>query len=156
MEPERTGWPWDGFNIEEVELPDQSDDYGVPSEDEEDFNAEEIQKDEGFSCVVVVDNLPVIGIEKYEKLLGVLKKIFSQIGEVHEDGLYMPVDEQTKKTKGFAFIEFANPDQAKIARQQAEGYKLDKSHTFKCNLLKEVEDLSATPEEYKEPELKDL
>ena len=87
MEPERTGWPWDGFNIEEVELPDQSDDYGVPSEDEEDFNAEEIQKDEGFSCVVVVDNLPVIGIEKYEKLLGVLKKIFSQIGEVHEDGL---------------------------------------------------------------------
>ena len=156
MEPERTGWPWDGFNIEEGELPDQSDDYGVPSEDEEDFNAEGIQKDEGFSCVVVVDNLPVIGIEKYEKLLGVLKKIFSQIGEVHEDGLYMPVDEQTKKTKGFAFIEFANPDQAKIARQQAEGYKLDKSHTFKCNLLKEVEDLSATPEEYKEPELKDF
>ncbi|QDZ23629.1 subunit B of translation initiation factor 3 [Chloropicon primus] len=156
MEDVRTGWPWDGFTIDEVQLPDENDDYGVPSEDEEEFNVEELQRDTGFSCVVVVDNLPVVGMEKYEKLLNVLKKIFGQIGEVHEDGLYMPVDESTKKTKGFAFIEFATPDQAKIARQQADGYKLDKNHTFKTNLLKEVEDLSSTTESYKEPELKDF
>lgn len=156
MDAPRTGWPWDGFTLEEVQLPDENDDYGIPSEDEEEFDVGQIQRDTGFSCVVVVDNLPVVGMEKYEKLISVLKKIFGQIGEFHEDGFYMSVDEATKKTKGFAFVEFATPDQAKIARQQADGYKLDKSHTFKTNLLKEVDDLSATPDAYKEPELKDF
>jgi translation initiation factor 3 subunit B len=156
MDTERHGWPWDGFNIDEVQLPDENDDYGIPSDDEVDEDVQQIQRDTGFSCVVVVDNLPNVSMEKYEKLINVLKKIFSQLGEVHEDGFYMPVDEAAKKTKGFAFIEFATPDQAMIARQQADGYKLDKSHTFKCNLLKEVQDLSATPDTYVEPEVKDF
>ena len=156
MDAERHGWPWDGFSIDEVQLPDENDDYGIPSDDDIEDDVQQIQRDTGFSCVVVVDNLPVVGMEKYEKLMNVLRKIFGQIGEVHPDGFYMPVDEAAKKTKGFAFIEFATPDQAKIARQQADGYKLDKSHTFKTNLLKEVEDLSATPDSYKEPEVKDF
>lgn len=29
---ERHGFPWDGFEIEEVQLPDENDDYGIPSD----------------------------------------------------------------------------------------------------------------------------
>jgi RNA recognition motif-containing protein len=40
----------------------------------------------------------------------------------------MPVDPATGLSKGFAFIEFTSPQAAAAAREQAEGYKLDKSH----------------------------
>ena len=32
-----------------------------------------------------------------------------QIGTIREGGLYMPVDEATQISKGFAFIEFDSP-----------------------------------------------
>ena len=32
-----------------------------------------------------------------------------QIGTIREGGLYMPVDEATQVSKGFAFIEFSTP-----------------------------------------------
>ena len=32
-----------------------------------------------------------------------------QIGTIRDSGLYMPVDETTQLSKGFAFIEFMNP-----------------------------------------------
>jgi len=32
-----------------------------------------------------------------------------QIGTIREGGLYMPVDEETQVSKGFAFIEFSAP-----------------------------------------------
>ena len=34
-------------------------------------------------------------------------------------------------TKGFAFVEFLNSQEADAARQQTDGYKLDKAHVFK-------------------------
>lgn len=117
---------------------------------------QQIQRDTGFSCIVVVDNLPTVGPEKFTKLNNVLMKIFSQIGEVVEDGIYMPTDASTKTSKGFAFIEFTHPDMARAARMQADGYKLDKNHSFRCNLLKEVEDIVSVPEVYKDPEIKDF
>ena len=116
----------------------------------------QIQRDTGFSCVVVVDNLPVVPPQKFDKLLNVLKKIFGQLGELTEDGFYMPVDDKTKNTKGFAFIEFSTPEMARSARMQADKYKLDKNHTFATNLLKEVEDLCNVPDTYVEPEIKDF
>lgn len=62
------------------------------------------------SCPVVVDNLPKVSEEKYAKLEGYVKKVYSQIGSINsEGGFYMPVDEETKVTKGYAFVEFSNP-----------------------------------------------
>ena len=84
----------------------------------------------------VVDNLPVVPEEKYEKLVSVLRKIYGQIGHIREGGgwqtaagiaacmlrhalmlgdhaaaggVYMPKDPSTKMSKGFAFVEFSNP-----------------------------------------------
>lgn len=65
--------------------------------------------DSGFGNIVVVDNLPVVPREKFEKLEGVVRKIFSQIGVIKEDGLFMPVDPVSEKSLGYCFIEFNTP-----------------------------------------------
>ena len=52
------------------------------SEDEgEDFSFPEFTEDWGN--VIVVDNLPKIPLAKYDKLLGVLKRIFAQTGTIN-------------------------------------------------------------------------
>jgi translation initiation factor 3 subunit B len=67
-----------------------------------------------FSTAVVVDNLPVVKEAKSEKLIAVLKRVFSQIGEIEEDGMYMPVDE-SGSSYGFLFINFSTTEEAKKA-----------------------------------------
>lgn len=65
--------------------------------------------EEGFGNIIVVDNLPVVPPEKVEKLVGVIRKIYGQIGTIKEDGFYMPEDPETRKTRGFCFIEYNTP-----------------------------------------------
>lgn len=67
-----------------------------------------METDTGFGNVIVVDNLPVVAAEKFEKLEGVIRKIFGQIGVITENGLWMPKDE-SGKTEGYAFIEYNTP-----------------------------------------------
>jgi translation initiation factor 3 subunit B len=47
-------------------------------------------------------------------------------------GLWMPVDDATKNSKGYAFIEFSSAAEAAAAQEQTDGYKLDKQHVFKA------------------------
>ena len=68
-----------------------------------------LEYDSGFGNIIVVDNLPVVPREKFEKLEGVVRKIYSQIGVIKEDGLWMPVDSDTQKTLGYCFIEYNTP-----------------------------------------------
>lgn len=56
-----------------------------------------------------MDNLPVVPREKFEKLEGVVRKIYSQIGVIKDDGLWMPLDPHTEKTLGYCFIEYNTP-----------------------------------------------
>lgn len=49
---------------------------------------------------VVVDGVPVVAEDKLEKLFNLLETLFSQIGPIAEDGILIPLDEKTKKTKG--------------------------------------------------------
>lgn len=78
--------------------------------DDEDLKGEEsLECEEGFGNIIVVDNLPVVPKEKFEKLEGVIRKIYSQIGVIKEDGLWMPVDPETQKTLGYCFIEYNTP-----------------------------------------------
>ncbi len=76
--------------------------------DDEEEEEEVLETDTGFGNVIVVDNLPIVAIEKFDKLEGVIRKIFGQIGVICEDGLWMPKDENGK-TKGYAFIEYNTP-----------------------------------------------
>jgi hypothetical protein len=65
--------------------------------------------DTGFGNIIVVDNLPVVPKEKFEKLEGVVRKIYGQIGVIKDDGLWMPVDPATGKSLGDCFIEYNTP-----------------------------------------------
>lgn len=68
---------------------------------------------------------------KHEKLGGVVRKVFSRTGTIAEDGLTHPFDEATELTKGFAFVNFLNPQDAKQATATLNGWQLDKSHNIK-------------------------
>lgn len=79
------------------------------SDDDDLREEDELEFDQGFGNIIVVDNLPVVPKEKFEKLEGVIRKIYSQIGIIKEDGLWMPVDPETHKTLGYCFIEYNTP-----------------------------------------------
>jgi hypothetical protein len=49
---------------------------------------------------IVVDGLPQVPTEKYDKLFKVVEKIFTQIGPLGEDGIMMPKDPATGLSKG--------------------------------------------------------
>jgi len=55
----------------------------------------------GFNKVIVVDNIPIVPQEKFEKLFSVIMHLFSAIAKVKQ--LVIPQDSK-KMTKGFAFI----------------------------------------------------
>ncbi|BDA47339.1 Eukaryotic translation initiation factor 3 subunit B [Coccomyxa sp. Obi] len=151
FEGQPKGFPFEGFHMEDVMLP-EDDDMDIPSDDDED-DEEEIQTETGFGSVVVVDNLPIVPEEKFEKLSGVVKKVISQAhGIIREGGFYMPKDEETKNTKGYAFVEFNSPEEALAVRQAVNGFKLDKNHTFAVNLFDEIDRYMRVPDEYEPPE----
>lgn len=78
--------------------------------DDEDIKEEErLEFESGHGNIIVVDNLPVVPKEKFEKLETVVRKIYSQIGKITDDGLWMPVDPDTQKTLGYCFVEYSTP-----------------------------------------------
>lgn len=84
--------------------------FELCSDDDEDLHQEDpLEFEAGFGNVIVVDNLPVVPPEKFEKLEGVIRKIYSQIGMIREGGLWMPVNPETHKTLGYCFIEYNTP-----------------------------------------------
>lgn len=84
--------------------------YGcVCSDDETVYHDDQLEFDTGFGNIIVVDHLPVVPREKFEKLEGVLRKIYSLVGVIKENGLWMPVDPVTNMTLGYCFIEFNTP-----------------------------------------------
>ena len=71
---------------------DDDDDDDVPDEEDQDFE-EEPKVDTSFKQTIIVDGLPKVPKEKHEKLINVLRKFFSQVGTIVEDGLEMPYSE---------------------------------------------------------------
>lgn len=81
----------------------------MSSDDEDVYEDDDQEVESGFGNIIVVDNLPVVPKEKFEKLEGVIRKIYSQIGVIKEDGLWMPVDPETQKSLGYCIIEYNTP-----------------------------------------------
>jgi translation initiation factor 3 subunit B len=107
------GFPVDleDFDLRDVRLP-EGEEFGIRS-DEDDGDEEDVATETGFGSVIgeryfcsgregkharrwshsliacweflsVVSNLPTVAPEKYDKLTGVIKKIYSQIGDIRE------------------------------------------------------------------------
>ena len=48
---------------------------GYPSDDDLESQVEEVESETGFECFIIVDNIPVVPREKYEKLSAVLVRV---------------------------------------------------------------------------------
>ncbi|XP_038998070.1 eukaryotic translation initiation factor 3 subunit B-like [Hibiscus syriacus] len=141
------------IDFSSIQLP-PGENFGIISDDDDVYHDEQLELDSGFGNVIVVDNLPVVPCEKFENLEGVLRKIYSRIGVIKEDGLWMPVDPETKKTLGYCFIEYNTPQEAELAREKTHGYKLDRAHIFVVNMFDDFDKYMKVPDEWAPPEIK--
>ncbi|CAH9101713.1 unnamed protein product [Cuscuta europaea] len=141
------------IDLDSIHLP-PGEDMGVVSDDGDLMEGDALEFEKGFGNVIVVDNLPVVPKEKFEKLEGVIRKIYSQIGVVKDDGLWMPVDPDTQKTLGYCFIEYNTPQEAELAKEKTHGYRLDKSHIFVVNLFDDIDKFMKVPDEWAPPDTK--
>jgi translation initiation factor 3 subunit B len=98
---------------------------------------------------IVVDGLPHVGPEKFDKLKAMLTgKLFSGIGTITTAGFYMPYDENTGKTKGFCFIAYSKMDEAEAAVVAINRHCLDKSHRLSVNSFDDISRFNDLPETY--------
>jgi len=136
-------------DLEKVVLP-PGEDFGIPSDYEVD--EEQIELSRGFETCIVVDGLPVVPPEKTEKLLGIVRKVFGQVGDMRDGSPYMPMSEDGSTSLGICFIEYDSPGMAQRAINDLNGFGLDKKHIFRVNPFDDIERFAKVPDEYRPPE----
>jgi hypothetical protein len=77
--------------------------------------------------LLLVDNLPLIDSDKREELESILKRAFSEAALINS--LFMPVDDATKQTKGYAFVEITSPQKVDSTIKKMHRHRL-KAPTF--------------------------
>ena len=87
----------------------------------------------------MVDGLPVVPPEKTEKLLGIVRKVFGQVGDMRDGSPYMPMSEDGSTSLGICFIEYDSPGMAQRAINDLNGFGLDKKHIFRVNPFDDIE-----------------
>lgn len=107
--------------------------------------------------VIVVDNIPKVGIDKKEKLKTILTKLLVNYGKIINESY---PENEAGVLQGYMFVEYESEISAQDAVSQLNNYRLDKSHTFKVNMFSDFEkykelNLSSseadTPVPYKNP-----
>lgn len=105
-------------------------------------------------CVVVVDNLPKIGSDKYERLVSRLTPRFEvaalRRNEAGEPRVTFVRDEEGS-TLGFAFAEYLTPEDAHRAVGLLHNLQLDRNHTFWAITAGDLEQLQEMPVEFVPP-----
>uniref|UniRef100_A0AAY5K9R5 Eukaryotic translation initiation factor 3 subunit B n=1 Tax=Esox lucius TaxID=8010 RepID=A0AAY5K9R5_ESOLU len=114
-----------------------------------DLLREKPQEADGIDSVIVVDNVPQVGPERLEKLKNVIHKIFSKFGKITNE--FYP-EGPDGSTKGYIFLEYGAPTQALDAVKNADGYKLDKQHTFRVNVFTDFDKYMNICDEWETPE----
>ena len=115
------------------------------SGDEEEEEAP-VETKQDFSTLIFVDNLPVIDKTKEAKLMGMINKIYGQVGNFSAEPV-MPFGADGK-TRGFALIDFETKEQAAKAVAQTNGWRLDAKHIFAVRPYAEVARLLDLQKEY--------
>lgn len=119
----------------------------VPMDDiEEEFQAPEFIPD--FSHIVIIDNIPVVDQNKFDKLNAVLKKITGQ--HAAPKLLHMPKGKDSK-TLGFCFVVFENAKDAQTAIKGLNGHRMDKSHVLEAHPFEDVTKYEDVPDEFDPP-----
>jgi len=141
----------DGAEDEEPNFSDDED-YVDDVSDEEllgDLLKDHPSEKAGVESIIVVDGIPQVGPERFDKLKAVIIKFFNKFGEIINE--YFPKNE-TGQTKGYVFLEYASPENAKEAVATANQHKLDKQHTFLVNLFSDFSKYEDIPDEWEPPQ----
>ncbi|KAH7644441.1 translation initiation factor eIF-3b like protein [Dermatophagoides farinae] len=109
------------------------------------------KQDFGLKSVIIVDGIPKVSPDRFEKLRTVLMRLFSKCGTILKD--HFPLDEN-QLTKGYVFYEFENSEQAQEAVKTFNNHKLDKNHMFSVNMIQDIDKYLEIPDEFEEPEKK--
>ncbi|KAI5784715.1 eukaryotic translation initiation factor eIF2A-domain-containing protein [Geopyxis carbonaria] len=119
----------------------------------------EVRLDEGLDTFVVVDGCPIVPEDSKAKLVKFLCKKMGDAGKTSPDAIFMPIDEATGKTQGYAFVEYETPEQALAACKKLNQVPLDKKHTIFVNKLTDIEHFGREgriKDEYVEPEIEEF
>jgi len=134
--------------------------FSDPEDYEEDLSNEELlpelmakepRLEISTGKIIVIDNIPKVGVDKKDKLKSILTKLIVNYGKVINENY--PEDENSV-LKGYVFIEYENEISAQEAVSQLNGYRLDKSHSFKVNMFADFEkykDMNLTNQEVDTP-----
>ncbi|KAF4555274.1 Eukaryotic translation initiation factor 3 subunit B [Elsinoe fawcettii] len=133
----------DNFDDEEIDFSDLHEQY-------------QVRMEEGLDAFVVCDGLPVVPADSRGKLTKFILKRLTTVGSTGEDRVFMPTDENTNMTLGYAFVEYGSPEEASAAIKALNLTALDKKHTMRVNKLTDIERYGREgkiDEEYHEPEI---
>ncbi|QLQ81733.1 hypothetical protein HG537_0F04940 [Torulaspora globosa] len=125
--------------------------------DDVDFNDLEEQyqvtNDFNFDQYIVVSGAPVIPESKVPVLKKALTGLFSKAGKVID--MEFPIDEETKKNKGFAFVECASATDADRIIKAFHTKRLDLKHRLYLYTVRDVEKYNSDSfdVEFKEPDM---
>lgn len=137
--------------VDDIDFTDLEKEYGISASTS---TNEEIDNFIHFDHYVVVTGAPVIPEAKVPLLTKALTGLFSKVAKVIN--MEFPIDEETKKTKGFLFVECASKaDTLKIIKAY-HTKRLDLKHRLFIYTMHDVERLSnltTEEKEFKEPEL---
>ncbi|KAI5206394.1 translation initiation factor eIF-3b [Aureobasidium subglaciale] len=116
----------------------------------------DVRMEEGLDSFVVVDGLPKVPEESKGKLIKFILRKLVSAGKTSEDLVLMPINDETKMTEGYAFVEYESPAQAQAAVKALNGTPLDKKHTMAVNKLTDIERFGREgriDEDYSPPEI---
>jgi len=99
--------------------------------------------------IVIIDGLPVVPQEKFDKLQSVVAKICNSFGCVVQR--LELVQDDKGETTGFAFVEYQSAAEAERAVVKMNGQKLDKKHEFKVSPFADWLKYKDIPDTYEEP-----
>lgn len=148
-------------NINEEDLPDFNDpeDFVDDISDEDllpELMSKEPRLQESTEKIIVVDNIPKAGTDKRDKLKRILQNLLGNYSKIVNE--YYPEDE-SETLRGYLFVEYDTEASAQEAVAHLNGYRLDKSHTFKVNFFSDFKRYkemkfsadAETPAPYKNP-----
>lgn len=111
-------------------------------------------------CILVIDNIPKIGPEKYQKLLSKLTQTFSKGGRVRQSQNGTPCIDLVRaddgNTVGFAFVEFVSPEDAHKALLLLHNMQFDRSHRFWACTAGDFERLQNVPDKFVPPQASEI
>ncbi len=111
---------------------------------------------EDFRNIVIVDNIPQVPMEKYQKLCEVIRKIYGLYGKIVPEGFFVPTEGTPPKTSGYVFIEYETVEGAERALNEGDNKPLDATHVMRVTRYADFDKYISMADEYVPPPKADL